>query len=96
MPEMIHSSTTPISDVPLITAFSRTKTPVDRKIKQAGIMAKDIGQQASYGSPYQLAPSVSTAKSVNPTKKTLKRIEEQRQLRMDIKKYSPGLCPLPF
>ena len=70
---------------------SRTKTPVDRNIKQAGLMTKDIGQQASYGVPYESVPMVMTSKSSKPTEKTIKRIENQKQLRIDVKKYTPGL-----
>jgi hypothetical protein len=71
-------------------ADSRTKTPVDRNIKQGGLMTKDVGQQASYGVPYESAISVTGAKSLKPRKKTIKRIEDQCQLRMDVKMYTPG------
>ena len=78
------------------TVGSRTKTPVDRHIKQAGLMTKDIGKQASFGVPYESALSVSPAKSSNPKEKTIRRIEEQTQLRMDVKKYTPGLFCYAF
>ena len=74
----------------LTTGF-RTKTPVDRNIKQAGVMAKDIGQQASYGVPYESVPTVAPAKSLKPRERTIKRIQDQTQLRIDVKKYTPGL-----
>jgi hypothetical protein len=69
---------------------SRTKTPVERNIKQAGLMTKDVGQQASYGVPYESVPTVTPVKSEKPRQTTIKRIEEQNQLRMDVKKYNPG------
>jgi hypothetical protein len=74
----------------VLTAGSRTKTPVDRNIKQAGVMAKDIGQQASYGVPYESFPTVMTSKSSKPNEKTIRRLTEQSQLRMEVKKYTPG------
>ena len=80
---MIHTSAA-------LTAFLRTKIPVKRNIKQAGLMTKDVGQQVTYGAPYTLLPSVHPSTSARPTKKTVKKIQEQNQLRMDIKKYNPG------
>ena len=80
----------------VLTTGSRTKTAVDRNIKQAGLMAKDIGQQASYGVPYESVPMVVPAKSLKPRKETIRRIEDQKQLRVDIKKYTPGLFYLVF
>jgi hypothetical protein len=80
----------------VLTTGSRTKTAVDRNIKQAGLMAKDIGQQASYGVPYVSVPMVVPAKSLKPRKATIRRIEDQKQLRVDIKKYTPGLFYLVF
>jgi hypothetical protein len=74
-----------------LTVGSRTKTPVERRIKQAGLMTKDIGQQASFGVPYKLVPTVLPATSSQPREATIKRIEDQTQLRMDVKKYTPGL-----
>ena len=35
-------------------------------------MAKDGGQQSSYGVPYKMLPMVTLSKSENPTKNTLK------------------------
>lgn len=52
-------------------------------------MTKDSGQQVSYGVPYESIPTVTPAKSQKPTSKTAKRVEDQTQLRMDIKKYNP-------
>lgn len=75
----------------MLKTGSRTKTPVDRNIKQAGLMTKDIGQQATYGVPYESVPTVIPAKSLKPREETIKRIEDQSQLRMDVKKYTPGL-----
>jgi len=66
--------------------------PVDRNIKQAGLMTKDIGQQATNAAPYLLLPSVVASTSAKPTRNTVKKIEEQSQLRMDIRKYNPGAC----
>jgi hypothetical protein len=74
-----------------LTVGSRTKAPVERRIKQAGLMTKDIGQQASFGVPYKLVPTVLPATSLRPREKTIKRIEDQTQLRMDVKMYTPGL-----
>lgn len=54
-------------------------------------MSKDSGQQSSYGVPYEILPTVKLSKSKNPLKKTVRRIEEQMQLRADIKTYNPGL-----
>jgi hypothetical protein len=54
-------------------------------------MTKDIGRQATYGAPYSLLPKVEASTSTNPSPKTIKRIQEQSQLRIDIKKYTPGL-----
>jgi hypothetical protein len=54
-------------------------------------MSKDGGQQASYGIPYEILPSVTLHKSEKPTEKTIKRIQDQSQLRLDIKKYNPGI-----
>ena len=76
----------------MLIAGSRTKTPVDWNIKQAGLMTKDIGQQASYGVWYESVPAVTPAKSSKPREGTTRRIEAQKQLRMDVKKYTPGLC----
>jgi len=61
-------------------------------------MVKDIGQQAVSGQPYELLPTVSTSKSEKLQKKTIKKIQEQNQLRMEIKKYNPGvyLCRFCF
>jgi hypothetical protein len=74
----------------VLTVCSRTKTAVDRNINQAGLMTKDSGQQALYGVPYESIPTVMPLKSVKLTTKTIKKIEEQSQLRMDVKKYNPG------
>jgi hypothetical protein len=80
----------------VLTAFSRAKIPVDRNIKQAGLMVKDIGQQVTYGASYPLLHSVLASKSAKPMRKTIKKIEEQSQLRMDIKKYNSGACLYSF
>ena len=79
-----------------LTAFYRTKTPVDRGIKQSGVMTKDGGQQSSYGVPYEILPTINLSKSENPTKKTQKRIQDESQLRMDIKKFTPGLFCITY
>jgi hypothetical protein len=71
-------------------ASSRTKTPIDWNIKQAGLMTKDTGQQATYGVPYESVPMVTPVTSAKPREATIKKIEDQRQLRMDVKKYTPG------
>jgi hypothetical protein len=80
-----------IHSMSALMAGSRTKSPIDRNIKQAGLMTKDSGQQASYGIPYESIPTVMPVKSLKPRKTTIQGIEEQTQLRMDIKKYTPGL-----
>ena len=54
-------------------------------------MSKDGGQQSSYGIPYNMLPTVTLSKSENPSKKKIKQIQDQSQLRMDIKRYNPGL-----
>jgi hypothetical protein len=53
-------------------------------------MTKDIGHHTVYSAQYTLLPSVDAASSAKPTRKTIKKIEEQSQLRMEIKKYNPG------
>ena len=55
----------------------------DWNIKQAGVM--DIGQQDLYGVPNESVPTVAPAKSLKPRKRTIKRIQDQSQLRMDVK-----------
>jgi hypothetical protein len=75
-----------------LTAFFRTKSHLDRNIKQAGYMTKDSGQQASYGVPYELLPNTPSSRSTRPTPKTIKKMEDQSQLRMDIKKHNAGSC----
>lgn len=54
-------------------------------------MTKDIGRHAVFSAPYTLLPSVEAVSTAKPTRKTIKKIEEQSQLRMEIKKYNPGL-----
>ena len=54
-------------------------------------MAKDIGKQAAYSVPYSLVPSIKASTSAKPTMRTIKKIQEQSQLRMDIKKYNSGV-----
>ena len=54
-------------------------------------MTKDIGKQALYAVPYLLVPSVKASTSAKLTIKTIKKIQKQRQLRIDIKKYNPGV-----
>lgn len=77
----------------MLIVGSRIKTPVERHIKQAGLMTKDIGQQASFEVPYKLVLTVLPAKSLQPTEAIIKRIEDQTQLMMDVKKYTLGsLC----
>ncbi|KAF8219891.1 hypothetical protein L208DRAFT_1382841 [Tricholoma matsutake] len=76
--------------------LNKTKTPVKRNIKQAGLMTKDVGQQASYRVPYESVPTVTPVKSEKPRQTTIKRIEEQNQLRMDIKKYNPAIQAINF
>jgi hypothetical protein len=53
-------------------------------------MTKDTGQQSSYGVPYESVPTVTPVKSAKPRETTIRKIEDQRQLRMDVKKYTPG------
>jgi hypothetical protein len=66
-------------------------TPVDHDIKQSGLITRDSGQQVSYGIPYEILPTVTSLKSTIPmaTRKIIKKIEEQSQLRMDMKEYNP-------
>lgn len=54
-------------------------------------MTKDIGKQAAYSAPYSLLPSIKASTSAKPTIRTIKKIQEQSQLRIDIKKYNPGV-----
>jgi hypothetical protein len=75
-----------------LTAFFRTKSHLNHNIKQVGYMTKDSGQQSSYGVPYKLLPSTPSSTSTRPTHKTIKKMEEQSQLQMDIKKHNAGSC----
>lgn len=74
----------------LIDAFNRNKTPVDREIKQSGLMTKDSGQQSSYGIPYESLPAPPQSTGGNPRRKTLVKIQEQKQLRFDVKMHNAG------
>jgi hypothetical protein len=71
--------------------FSRQKSQIDRNIKQAGYMTKDSGKHVSYGVPYDLLPNPASSSSANPTRRTQKKMEEQTQLRLDVKKHNPSL-----
>ena len=57
-------------------------------------MMKDIGQHVSYGAPYPLLPSVEVPTSKKPMSKTIKKIQDQSQLQMEVKKLNPGLSLL--
>ena len=74
----------------LICAFNRNKTLVDREIKQSGLMTKDSGQQSSYGIPYESLPAPPQSTGCNPRRKTLIKIQEQKQLRFDVKMHNAG------
>ena len=52
-----------------LTTFYRTKTSVDRNIKQSGVMLKDDGQQSSYGIAYEMLPTLTLSKSVKAQQK---------------------------
>jgi hypothetical protein len=71
--------------------FARHKCQIDRNIKQGGYMTKDSGQQVSYGVPYELLPNAPASTSTNPNRKTIKKMEQQTQLRLDVKRHNPGL-----
>jgi hypothetical protein len=73
------------------TSFARHKCQVNHNIKQGGHMTEDSGQQASYGVPYELLPNLPASTSKNPTHKTIKKMEQQTQLRLDVKRHNPSL-----
>jgi hypothetical protein len=64
-------------------------------VNQGGLMTKDIGKQAAYGIPYELLPNPPASTSANPTCKTIKKMEQQTQLRLDVKKHNPSLSHVP-
>jgi hypothetical protein len=79
-------SCSPVSEYLL----KRFKATIDRSITDQGAIFKHGGIQANHGTPYQAAVNVEKNMSANPTPRVLQRIEDQKQLRIDLEREDSG------
>lgn len=64
--------------------------PIKRSITDAGHMVKDGGVHSTYSAINHPLPSVHKATSANPLPRTIKKIQDQTQLRFKISQDEPG------